>query len=72
LPPALAPGCTVLESVPGPSGMRTETALPACGGGASPCFTVQAEASCTDSSASIAVTRTADVPPGAALVVRCQ
>jgi hypothetical protein len=51
--------------------MRVETALPTCGGGASPCWTVQADAGCADTGAAIAVTRTDAVPSGAAVVVRC-
>jgi hypothetical protein len=71
--PALRPGCAIYESVPAGAGMRTETAIPACGGAtpADPCFGVNANAGC-GAGAELAITRTGAVPAGGVLVVRCQ
>jgi hypothetical protein len=53
--------------------MRTETAIPACGGAtaADPCFGVAANTGC-GAGAELTITRTGAVPSGGVLVVKCQ
>jgi hypothetical protein len=71
-PPALADGCTVLESLPAPGGTRIETPLAACAaGGARPCFTLQAEPACAASGAAVVISRDGEPPAGAAIAIRC-
>jgi len=67
---ALPPGCGVFESLPGAGGTRTEQAIPACGGGAEPCYSIAANTTCAGG-AEIDITRADTAPDGAVLVVRC-
>lgn len=73
--PALRGGCAVYESVPAAGGMRTETLLPACGGGgggAQPCWSVAANAACDTGGAELGITRAGAPPDGTVLIVRCE